>query len=564
MAGLSVIAKKPTLLDFGVVERGITAHSNRNIPRERAFLHYVLASVFGIETSECAEHIVDGAADRGIDLVFIDHENRKINIGSCKTVASYKNSLRAFPGVEVDKIISFVDDLMFRREDIYENANGALISKINEIWEILGTDPYTLNVHLFSNQLTLIDSEKTRLSAALNRHNAQLFEHGLYEIAHGVVRAARPNFRKKISPLPEQFFTVTENGHRGFATRVTLKELFSFLKSQDRTKFDDRLLDQNVRYFLELDNAVNQEIKNTLVAGNPHDFWFLNNGITIVADQIITVGTGCHPISLVNPQIVNGGQTAKIIFYVGQETLAGIASGSVALKLIESSDRGFIEKIAIASNTQSRIFGRDLRANDQIQTKLASAINSYGFFYKRKRGEEIPRNCVGVIDAGRAGQLILSYVHGDPAKSKTDSNAVFEDLYTLTFDPNVVTAEVIISAHKIHQAIEKKRQQAAAWRKSLDKGSFAEHWLIEGHFHVLFVVGELLRRRKIPLDDSSAGLARIDQAIEIVEAFANENAKKHAAYRLFRSTSSKERILELIDSITTPSMKNPRQLNLNL
>jgi hypothetical protein len=380
-----------------------------------------------------------------------------------------------------------------------------------------------------------------------------------YEISHNIVRAARPKFRKKITPVTEQFFTVKENGHRGFVTRVTLQELYRFLSDENAKGFDERLLDQNVRYFLTMDNAVNKEIKNTLIAGNPHDFWFLNNGLTIVAEQVVTIENGCHPITLINPQVVNGGQTAKVIHFVGSNTLPGLQSGTIAVKLIESNDPRFIERIAIASNTQSRIFGRDLRANDPIQTKLAAAISSYGYFYKRKRGEEAPKSSIGTIDAARAGQMILSYVHGDPVKSKTNSNDIFEDLYSLAFDQNVVTAEIVIAAHSVYQQIDNARQKAQAWQQSVTRQPFSEAWIVEGHYHVLFVVGELLRRQKICLEDAESGIEKLDEAIDIVGAFVSEN-EKHAAYRLFRSTSSKTRLLQLIDGRNSPSMSNPHQL----
>jgi hypothetical protein len=560
---LRVISRKPTLLDFGLVERGISEHSGKTVSRERAFVHYIVATIFGIDPSDCGEHIVDGGGDRGIDIIYIDHQNRQVNIGSCKTVASYKNSLRSFPGKEIDKVISFMDDLMHHRESIFEGANGALTTKIREIWEIFSTDPYEIKIHLFSNQLTLNEVEKSRLQTSLVRHRADLYEHGLYEIAHGVVRATRPKFRKQISPVAEQFFTVRENGHRGFATRITLKELHAFLAFPESTKFDERLLDQNVRYFLTLDNAVNQEIKNTLITGNPHDFWFLNNGLTIVADQVITIENGCHPITLVNPQIVNGAQTAKVVFHVGAETLSGLSDGTISIKLIESSNRAFIEKIAIASNTQSRIFGRDLRANDHIQTELASAINSYGYFYKRKRGQEVPKGVIGTIDSARAGQLLLAYVHGDPVKSKTNSNDIFEDLYPQTFDPNVVTAEMVISAHRIHQQVDVVRQKAVAWQNSVTRRAFSESWLIEGHLHVMFAVGELMRRRGIPLDNSDRGIDLIDEAISIVDRLVRQNDKV-AAYRLFRSTRTKEGLLQVMDGLAEPSDSRPKQLLLGI
>jgi hypothetical protein len=133
----------------------------------------------------------------------------------------------------------------------------------------------------------------------------------------------------------------------------------------------------------------------------------LEQWLDIVSDQIVSVGNGHHPITLVNPQIVNGGQTAAVIFNVGFETLASLEGGTVPIKIIQTSDPAFIERIALASNTQSRILGRDLRANDHIQTRLSATVADLGYFYRRKRGERRPSQFDKEIDALRAGQLVL-------------------------------------------------------------------------------------------------------------------------------------------------------------
>ncbi|TPJ42556.1 hypothetical protein FJ434_02190 [Mesorhizobium sp. B2-5-13] len=52
---------------------------------------------------------------------------------------------------------------------------------------------------------------------------------------------------------------------------------------------------------------------------------------------------------------------------------------------------GFIERVALASNTQSRILNRDLRANDNIQRQLVECLRPHNYFYVRKRGENAPR-----------------------------------------------------------------------------------------------------------------------------------------------------------------------------
>ncbi|MCW0217340.1 MAG: hypothetical protein OJI67_03360, partial [Prosthecobacter sp.] len=118
-----VLSADPTLLDFQAVERGITERLGHEVARSRAFSHYVLETVFHIPSNDADSHIVDGGNDRGIDIVYIDAERRQINLGSCKVVTGYKKARHNFPGTEIDKIISFVNDLLFRREDILSEVN---------------------------------------------------------------------------------------------------------------------------------------------------------------------------------------------------------------------------------------------------------------------------------------------------------------------------------------------------------------------------------------------------------------------------------------------------------
>lgn len=545
----SLVTSNPTLLDFGLVEKGISAHIGASESRDRAFAVYVLTNVFGLDASEVEVHIVDGGGDRGVDLIYIDHERRVINIGSCKVVATFKKSNRNFPGAEVDKIISFIDDIMFKNETIVNFSNGFVAAKVRQIWEILEADPYDVHVHLFSNQLTLADAERGRLQIALQRHRVKLLEHGLYELSHGSVRAARPRFRKKLEPVKGKAYNFCQGEGRGIVMTVSLPDIFKFLSLDGTNDFDERLLEQNVRYFLGLDNAVNNEIRQTLVSKNIEEFWYLNNGLTIVCDQIIGLENGCHPLTLVNPLIVNGGQTACVIHSVGVSTLKGISAGAVSIKLIETKNAAFIKEIAIASNTQSRIFGRDLRANDHIQGALAASLAIEGYFYMRKRGERAPSDAKDTIDAARIGQIILSYVHGDPVKSKTNSNSIFEELYDYVFDPAIVNSEVVLSCHLLFKEVDRIRLEALAYQASVERNTYSETWIIEGYLHLLFVVGELLRRRRVPITDVKGAIEIFPEALALIGEFVRSHPRV-AAYRLFRSTSSKDALIRLIDGVS--------------
>lgn len=552
----------PTIVDFGVVESSIRERETENVSRSVAFSILVLETVFSVPRPEVEEYIVDGFDDRGIDIVYIDHANRRINIGSCKCVLTYKNSGKNFPGDEVDKLISFVDDLLLLREDLLRTCNGSLCAKVREIWEIFSNETYSIAVHLFSNQATLTKDARDRLATALERHEIALFEYGLFELSHGVVRATKPRFQKKLTPAPDAALCVNESKKRAIVTKVSLDDLNKFLSSADGT-FDQRLIWQNVRYFLGIDNDVNREIRETLLSGQAGDFWFLNSGLTIVCDQIVSVANGRHPITMVNPQIVNGCQTATVIHAVGTGTMADLKAGYVHVKIIETDDNSFIERVALASNTQSRILNRDLRANDQFQRQLVECLRPLNYFYVRKRGENSPSHGMNSIDAARAGQLMLSYLCGEPTKSKTNSNDIFGDLYEEAFNPHAVTPEIIIAAHECYSVIERRRKKALAWQASISRNSFEESWLIEGHFHVLFVVGELMRRSSIKQDETTIAVGLIDKASDIVKAFVEKNIKV-SGYRLFRLSRSRDEILKIMDSRGNPDENHPIQIDLFL
>ena len=549
-----------TLLDWSLIEKGIANRMDSCRSREHAFHSYILESFFSIFPDSIDEYIIDGGSDRGVDFIYIDHEAKLINLGSTKVVTHFKKSHKNFPGAAIDKIISFVDDLIHRRDDILTNSNPLLALKVQEIWDVLERDPYDITVHLFSNQAPLATAERERLNGFLSRYSIRLAERHLYEMSHGVVRLSKPNFTKVIRT--ENSYEYAEDGARAVIGRLRLPEMYEFLKGPNDDTFDERLVAQNVRYFLGVGSPVNREIRETILRGRSNEFSLINNGMTIVCDQMIMVAGGHFPIKLVNPQIVNGGQTAVVVHSLGSNPPTSFVNGSLNVKIVETSGAELIERIAIGSNTQNRIFGRDLRANDDIQLRLASSLSAHGYFYRRKRGEQAPSNRMRTIDAIRAGQLILAYAMGEPNKAKTATNDIFGDLYDLIFNPDKVTAELIKTAYICFERIQDRKRTALAYQRQITRTSFEEAWIIEGAFHVLFVVGELLQRKGHDLTNTEAACEQIEPAFEIIEQLVQLHPKT-SAYRLFRLASSREHILSLLPSGTSRSI-SPHQLNLPL
>jgi len=155
---------------------------------------------------------------------------------------------------------------------------------------------------------------------------------------------------------------------------------------------------------------------------------------------------------------------------------------------------------------------------------------------------------------------LLAYSNADPTKAKTGTNDIFGDLYDATFDPNRVTAELIKAAYVCFERIQDKKRTALAYQRQISKISFEEAWIIEGAFHVLFVVGEFMRRRGHDLTDTETALSIIDDAFEVVSQFVQLHPRT-SAYRLFRLATSKDQILNLFP-VTQGRPTVPHQLNL--
>jgi len=176
-------------------------------------------------------------------------------------------------------------------------------------------------------------------------------------------------------------------------------------------KWDQRLLESNVRNFLNFTNKKNQAIRRTLL-DEPEKFFAYNNGLTVTATDIETEdkGDSLKITKLKNMQIVNGGQTTCVIFFSSKEKGfhdIDLSKVSIPMKLtiiekakdIEELERNdlFKSNIAEYANFQSAVNASDLMSNSpfhirlQQASKRANAMNNLGintfWFYERTKGQ---------------------------------------------------------------------------------------------------------------------------------------------------------------------------------
>ena len=164
-----------------------------------------------------------------------------------------------------------------------------------------------------------------------------------------------------------------------------------------------RLLEQNVRVFLQARGNVNRGLRNT-ITNNPEMFFAYNNGITATAESIEAVESpnGLLLTGMRNFQIVNGGQTTASIHAALRNKELDLDRVFVQMKLsIVNSDRAMevVPKISEYANTQNRVSAADFFSNHPFHIRIEGfsrrlfapskdgTFRQSKWFYERARGQ---------------------------------------------------------------------------------------------------------------------------------------------------------------------------------
>lgn len=179
-------------------------------------------------------------------------------------------------------------------------------------------------------------------------------------------------------------------------------ELLAALYDEHR----DRLLEKNVRSFLQVKGAVNKGIRDTL-RDEPDMFLAYNNGISVTAEsvEIVRDENGKPSIRRIRDmQIVNGGQTTASIFntHKDKKINADLSKVFVQMKIsviTSPSDMDeIVPRISAFANTQNKVQVADFSANDPFHRKIEElsrtiwapaqgGMKPVNWFYERARGQ---------------------------------------------------------------------------------------------------------------------------------------------------------------------------------
>jgi hypothetical protein len=274
---------------------------------------------------------------------------------------------------------------------------------------------------------------------------------------------------------------MSRNGQNSYAGLVNLKSYADFL-SDATGKIKKYVFESNVRDF-QGSTVVNKAIRSTLsavVSDDSPDFWWLNNGITILATQV-TITNGNFVIK--DPQIVNGLQTSYSIHEHFKSAPAGTQDDRLLLvKIIVSEDEEVRNAVIVATNSQTNLLPSAIRAADNRQRDIEQYFEANGYFYDRRKNyyKNMGKPADQIFAVPYLAQAVLSIGLSEPDQARARPSTLIkrDPDYERIFSGRI-PLEVYLWAARVQREVDKLI-------KTLD---FSKEFKINMRFHLSMLVG---------------------------------------------------------------------------
>lgn len=209
---------------------------------------------------------------------------------------------------------------------------------------------------------------------------------------------------------------------------ANLSQYFSFITNENE-KLIKHIFEANVRDY-QGSTTVNKEIAATLKQlDSKEDFWWLNNGVTMLANEIDQKSTKVFEIK--NPEIVNGLQTSTEIYnYLTRiKKEERNEQRKVLIRIIVPETEASRDSIILATNSQTAIPKAILRGTDSIHREIESYLKTKDLFYDRRKNfyknEGKPKD--KIISIPFLAQCLISIILKKPNYARARPSTLLND-----------------------------------------------------------------------------------------------------------------------------------------
>jgi hypothetical protein len=361
----------------------------------RGLSAFVIAELAGVPDQFAAASVVDCFHDNGIDALYFDAPERV-----CYLVQSKFNK-SGTGGIDVGSALKFKQGVHHFFLGNLDPFGPKMKNRRAEIVEILGDSQNTFVLVIAHTGIQPLATEVERpleeLIEALNDTTELVSLRVLKQSdLWSVVAQSALGETVNLQIMLKEWGAVREP-FEAYYGQVDLKDIATW------GKFGPYLYAKNIRGF-KGSTDVNEAIIATIKT-SPQNFWYFNNGVTVVCNKITQkpLGSGTNDSRVFECEgasVVNGAQTVGSIVSAVGSGANGVGSARVPVRIIslENCPETFGRDVTKAANTQNRIESKDFVAQDPQQARLQTELYlENGQRYVYRSGESHPTAAEGFV-----------------------------------------------------------------------------------------------------------------------------------------------------------------------
>lgn len=490
-----------------------------SLPVSEAFERFSARQILkdeDLSDDELESGIFGGQDDGGLDGMYFfvnrvlvqDETDLPDEALSAELVLFQAKNETGFSETAVTKLEAFARDLLDHNRDVdtmvhlNADARDAIRSFRDNYTKILGS-PHRMRV-IFAyatksdqepNPKVLVRVESLKQYVKQQLSNADVgFE---FWGAQRLLSAARS------TPQTTETLDISKQFTSDDGSAVCLVKLGSLAKLLRDQHGDIRrsMLEPNVRDYQGVKNVVNKGIRQSLGETTAPEFWWLNNGVTILATKCSVVG---NKIVIERPEVVNGLQTSYEIFQFFKTQPDKQDARNVLVRVIVPPDEQVRSKIIRATNSQTPINEVSLRATDPIHFDIEEKFRLYGLFYERRKGEyrELKKPVDQIISIQTLARAVMAMLLHQPNNAYGSPGRVLKSDYDRIFDENY-NRDMFVACILIQRQVDKYL---------VDLGDELKNVRSILRYYVSMVIAcTLLKKATDPSDKELASLLQIAQ-----------------------------------------------------
>lgn len=403
---------------------------------------------------EIVAGIVDGGGDGGIDsaYLFVNDSlyDEDLDVASLKRNTSLRlvlvqsKTASGFSEESMNKLVSSARDLFDLNKElsdltsVYNRDLISIVERFRKVYLDLASKFPSVSFDYFSAAKAAdVHPNVERKVSDLKNAIEGLFNPVSFTFEFLSASALLASARRAPATITSLRLAETpiSTGQEGFVCLVALKDFLPFITDEDG-HIRAHLFEGNVRDY-QGKTEVNKEIRNSLETAGVEDFWWLNNGVSIICSNASLSG---KTLTIEDAEIVNGLQTSREVYHTlhGKDLSSEVRH--IMLRVLKPQSEESRDRIIKATNSQTPIPAASLRATDKIHRDIEEYLYSKGYFYDRRKNyyKNIGKPIKKIVSIPFVAQAVMACALSDPANARARPSSLIKnnETYVKVFSPS--------------------------------------------------------------------------------------------------------------------------------